>query len=71
MTPTDKSKPFSKVYVFVDKTGKTVSSTRVMEKAGNRYSYTVNSLVPNGALDDKQFIFDQKKYPGVEVVDLR
>ena len=71
MTPTDKSKPFSKVYVFVDKTGKPVSSTRVMEKAGNRYSYTVNSLVPNGALDDKQFIFDQKKYPGVEVVDLR
>jgi chaperone LolA len=71
MTPTDKSKPFHKVYVYVDKTGKTLSSTKVMEKSGTRYSYTVNTLTPNGAIDDKQFAFDAKKYPGVEVVDLR
>lgn len=71
MTPTDKSKPFHKVYVYVDKTGKTLSSTRVMEKSGTRYSYTVNTLTPNGTIDDKQFVFDAKKYPGVEVVDLR
>ena len=71
MTPIDKSKPFHKVYVYVDKTGKTLSSTRVMEKSGNRYSYTVNTLTPNGTIDDKQFVFDVKKYPGVEVVDLR
>lgn len=71
MTPTDKSKPFHKVYVYVDKTGKTLSSTKVMEKAGNRYSYNVNTLTPNGAIADTQFVFDTKKYPGVEVVDLR
>ena len=71
MTPTDKSKPFHKVYVYVDKTGKTLSSTKVMEKSGTRYSYTVNTLTPNGTIDDKQFVFDAKKYPGVEVVDLR
>jgi len=71
MTPTDKSKPFHKVYVYVDKTGKTLISTKVMEKSGTRYSYTVNTLTPNGTIDDKQFVFDAKKYPGVEVVDLR
>jgi len=71
MTPTDKSKPFHKVYVYVDKTGKTLSSTKVIEKSGTRYSYTVNTLTPNGTIEDKQFVFDAKKYPGVEVVDLR
>jgi chaperone LolA len=71
MTPTDKTKPFHKVYVYVDKTGKTLTSTKVMEKSGTRYSYTVNTLTPNGTIDDKQFVFDAKKYPGVEVVDLR
>lgn len=71
MTPTDKSKPFHKVYVYVDKTGKTLSSTKVIEKSGTRYSYTVNTLTSNGTIDDKQFAFDVKKYPGVEVVDLR
>src|SRR5215204_7634467 len=65
MTPTDKSKPFHKVYVYVDKTGKTLSSTKVMEKSGTRYSYTVNALTPNGTIDDKQFVFDAKKYAGV------
>lgn len=71
MTPTDKTKPFHKVYIYVDKAAKSLSSTKVLEKSGNRYSYTVNSLKPNTAIAETQFIFDPKKYPGVEVVDLR
>lgn len=71
MTPTDKSKPFHKVYVLVDKIMKTIYSTRVLEKEGNRYSYTLSSLKPNLPVADAQFVFDKKKYPGVEVIDLR
>lgn len=71
MTPVDKSKPFHKVYVQVDKTAKTIYSTKVLENAGNRYSYTVTTMKTNSPLADNVFTFDKKKYPGVEEVDLR
>lgn len=71
MTPTDKSKPFHKVYVQVDKAAKTIYSTKVLENAGNRYTYTVSTMKTNKTLADNVFVFDKTKYPGVEEVDLR
>ncbi|HTL10162.1 MAG TPA: outer membrane lipoprotein carrier protein LolA [Chitinophagaceae bacterium] len=71
MTPTDKSKNFHKVYVYVDKAKQAIYSTKVLDKNGNRYTYTVNSLNGNAAAADQAFVFDKKKYPGVEEVDLR
>ena len=71
MTPVDKSKPFFKVYDQVDKTAKTIYSTKVLENAGNRYTYTVGTMKTNQTLADNQFVFDKTKYPGVEEVDLR
>jgi outer membrane lipoprotein carrier protein len=71
MTPTDKTRPFHKVYVLVDKATKTIYSARFLEKSGNRYSYTISSLKPTAAVSDADFVFDKKKFPGVEVVDLR
>lgn len=71
MTPTDKSKPFHKVYLQVDKSAKTIYSTKVLENGGNRYTYTVSNMKTNAPLPDNQFLFDKKKYPGVEEVDLR
>ncbi len=71
LTPIDKSKPFHKVYVQVDKATKTIYSTKVLENAGNRYIYTVTTMKTNAPLSDATFTFDKSKYPGVEVVDLR
>lgn len=71
MQPIDKNKPFSRLYVAVDKATKTIVSTTVVEKGGNRYVYMVNKLKPNSPMSDDQFTFDKAKYPGVEVVDLR
>jgi len=71
MTPNDKTKAFHKVYLMIDKNAKTIYSTKVLEKAGNRYSYTVNSLNGNANIPDSKFVFNKKDYPGVEEVDLR
>lgn len=71
MTPIDKSKSFHKVYLQIDKTAKTIYSTKVLENAGNRYIYTVTSMKTNTAIADSEFSFDKTKYPGVEEVDLR
>jgi outer membrane lipoprotein-sorting protein len=71
MTPVDKTKPFHKVLVYVDKGTQTISGTKVLEKNGNKYTYTVSSLNTNANINDTQFAFDKKSYPGVEEVDLR
>ncbi|MEK7224226.1 MAG: outer membrane lipoprotein carrier protein LolA [Bacteroidota bacterium] len=71
MTPVDKNKPFHKVYVQVDKAAKTIYSTKVLENAGNRYTYTISTMKTNKPLADNLFVFDKTKYPGVEEVDLR
>ncbi len=71
LTPIDKTKPFFKVLVYVDKATKIISSTKVFEKAGNKYTYSVAKMNTNAAVPDAQFVFDAKKYPGVEIIDLR
>jgi outer membrane lipoprotein carrier protein len=71
LTPVDKTKPFFKVLVHIDKATKSIVNTRVFEKNGNRYIYSVASMTTNTNLPDASFNFDQKKYPGIEVVDLR
>jgi outer membrane lipoprotein carrier protein len=71
LTPIDKSKPFHKVLVYVDKAAQSITSTKVFEKTGNKYTYAVSGMNTSGAVTDALFVFDAKKYPGVEVVDLR
>lgn len=71
MTPTDKSKPFHKIYLQVDKNAKTIYSTRVLENGGNRYTYTVGTMKTNTPVADNTFVWDKSKHPGVEEVDLR
>lgn len=71
LTPIDKTKTFFKVLLYIDKATKTLTGAKLFEKAGNRYNYAVSNLNGNANLTDAQFVFDAKKYPGAEVVDLR
>ncbi|MBK7123802.1 MAG: outer membrane lipoprotein carrier protein LolA [Chitinophagaceae bacterium] len=71
LTPIDKTKLFHKVIVFINKATQTITSTRVFEKAGNRYTYSVSSMNTKVNIPDNTFVFNQKNYPGMELVDLR
>jgi outer membrane lipoprotein-sorting protein len=71
LTPTDKSKPFFKVLLNIDKASKMITSTQIFEKSGNRYAYAMSNVATNTAITDDTFTFDAKKFPGVEVIDLR
>jgi outer membrane lipoprotein-sorting protein len=71
LTPTDKSKPFFKVLLNIDKKNQAISSTKIFEKSGNVYLYEISNMNTSTLVSDAQFLFDAKKYPGVEVVDLR
>ncbi|MBL0253675.1 MAG: outer membrane lipoprotein carrier protein LolA [Chitinophagaceae bacterium] len=69
LTPVDKTKPFFKVLLYVDKSA--INTTKIFEKNGSRYTYSTSSFKPNVVIADATFVFDAKKYPGVEVIDLR
>jgi outer membrane lipoprotein carrier protein len=70
MTPIDKTQNFHKVYLYVDKKSNLVTSGKMLDKSGNRYIYTINSLNGAANLSDASFMFDKSKHPGVEEVNL-
>ena len=71
MVPNSKSKQFSKVELAIDQKTSTIVGGNVWEKNGNKYEYQISNFTANPAVQDTYFAFDKKKYPGVEVVDLR
>ncbi|HTC00101.1 MAG TPA: outer membrane lipoprotein carrier protein LolA [Ferruginibacter sp.] len=71
LTPTDKTKTFFKVLVDVDKSTHTIVSTKIFEKTGERYTYSLSNMNTTILVPDNVFVFDEKKYPDTEVVDLR
>ncbi len=71
LTPLDKTKTFFKVLIDIDKASQSIASTKVFQKTGDRYTYTITSLKTNTNPPDDLFVFDTKNYPKVEVVDLR
>jgi outer membrane lipoprotein carrier protein len=71
LTPIDKTKLFHKVIVYINKATQTITSTKVFEKAGSRYTYAVSGMNTKTVIPDATFVFNQKNYPGMEIVDNR
>jgi outer membrane lipoprotein carrier protein len=71
LVPEKKDAKFFKIKMMIGKKDKSVQSFTFFERTGNRYKYSITKFTPNAKIDDSFFIFDPKKYPGVEVIDLR
>ena len=71
LSQTDAKKNVFKVRLSVDKAAKQIANIVVFEKNCNTYTYNVKTFSPNVKVPEATFAFDAKKYPGVEVVDLR
>ncbi len=71
LSPTDIKKSIFKVRLTIDKAAKQIKNIVVFEKNGNTYTYNVKTFSPNVKVPESTFAFDAKKFPGVEVVDLR
>lgn len=71
LVPEKRDAQYFKVKMMIVKKDKSIQSWTMFDKSGNRYKYTITKFTPNVKVDDAFFTFDPKKYPGVEVVDLR
>ena len=71
LVPEKKDAQYFKVRMNIVKKDKSVQSWVMFDKAGNRYKYLITKFNPTVKVDDSFFTFDVKKYPGVEVIDLR
>jgi outer membrane lipoprotein carrier protein len=71
LVPEKKDAQYFKIKMFISKKDKSIQSWTMFDKSGNRYKYTISKFNPNSTVADAFFTFDPKKYPGVEVIDLR
>lgn len=71
LAPTSSYAKIAKVQIKVNKADKAIKSWDILMSDGQHVIYTITSFQPNVNVADSYFTFDTKKYPGVEVVDLR
>jgi outer membrane lipoprotein carrier protein len=71
LVPEKKDAQYFKIKLLIKKKDKVIQSLTMYDKGGNRYKYTITKFVPNAEVADTFFTFDARKYPGVEVIDLR
>ena len=71
LVPEKKDPQFFKIKMLIVKKDKSIQSWTMFDKSGNKYKYTISKFAPNVNVADAMFTFDPKKYPGVEIIDLR
>ena len=62
---------YYRIRVYIVKTSLKIAKVMVYEKDNTIYTYSIEQFKNDIPLDDKLFVFDKTKHPGVEVNDMR
>jgi outer membrane lipoprotein-sorting protein len=65
------SKNITRAILGIDKAKKQVKSFALYDKSGNTFTYKIKTYLTDTPVTDADFTFDAKKFPGVEVIDMR
>ena len=69
--PEDRNKPYHRIEIVVDKSTYDIISISTFGKGGMDTTIKVKKYEKGQNFADQIFVFDAKKYPDVEVIDLR
>jgi len=64
-------KTYNRAVLSVDKSKLQVRSFVIYDKSGNIFTYTITRFQTDLPVNPADFTFDTKKFPGVEVIDMR
>ncbi len=65
------TKSFFKIKLAINKAKNQIYSVSIYNKNGINYTYTINKLTALSVIGDSFFVWDKKKYPNVNLEDLR
>ncbi|MCK9423069.1 MAG: outer membrane lipoprotein carrier protein LolA [Bacteroidales bacterium] len=65
------AKNFTKAILGIDKAKKQIRSFTLFDKSGNTFTYKIITFLTDTPVTTADFSFDEKKFPGVEVIDMR
>ncbi len=71
LTPQKPSGDIQKIKLMIDKQKMLIHGAIMNGKDGNTINVIVTQLKTDGSYTDADFVFDSKKYKGIEVVDMR
>ena len=69
--PYDLKRPYHRVRLTIDKASLHILNAEVAGKNGETFEIAITSMKTDQKYDNSFFVFDPKKHPGVEQIDLR